>query len=142
MYELIPMYSPQAIMNMWGIITEGVDEVLKYTNGDSTKAKTFNEIMSGNLLLWVAYSDGQYCGYMTTRIDDIPTAYKCLSIIHVYVKDHKLKDLMLAKMSDLNEFAKSQGCTRLRMWTIREVAFSKVLSDWKVGYHEMVKEVV
>ena len=142
MFELIPMYSPQAIMNTWGIITEGVDEVLKYTNGDSTKAKTFNEIMSGNLLLWVAYSDGQYCGYMTTRIDDIPTAYKCLSIIHVYIKDGKLKDLMLAKMSDLNEFAKSQGCTRLRMWTIREVAFSRALKDWNTGYHEMIKEVV
>jgi len=141
MFELIPIYSPQAVMNMWGTITEGEEEVLKYTNGDSSKAKTFNEIMSGQVLLWVAYSDGQYCGYMTTRIDDIPTCYKCVSIIHLYVKDCKWKEIMLDGLDKLHEFAKSQGCTKLRMWTIREVAFSRVLKDWRVGYHEMIQEV-
>lgn len=143
MFELIPIYNPHAVINTWGQISDGVDEVLKYTNGDSSRAKILNEILSGNVLLWVGYSDGEYCGYVTTRIDDIPTCYKCLSIVHLYVKDGKWKEIMLEGLNKLGDFAKSQGCTKFRMWTLRDKAFNRVLEPegWVDGYSEFTKEV-
>jgi hypothetical protein len=141
--KLIPLYDAQAILNSWFYLEKGLEEVLKYTNGDSSIERVFNELLAGRLLAWVGFLDGNFIGIMTTRVDDIPTCYKVLSIIHLYVKDIKMSDVFFEGMKELVEFAKSQGCSKFRMWTIRDKAFEKVLKPfgWNPGYVEFLKDI-
>ena len=143
MFQLLPIYNPKAVFDTWPQITEGMSEILEYTTGDSSFAKILNDLLSGNLLLWVGYKDNEYIGFVTTRIDDIPTCYRALSLVHVFVKHNSLKDIMLESITELDRFAKEQNCTKIRMWSIRDKAFNRVLEPigFKQGYVEFIREV-
>lgn len=141
--KLIPLYDPEAIINSWFYLSKGLDEVLQYTNGDASVEKTFNDLMAGRLLAWVGWEDGEFVGMVTTRIDDIPTCYRALSIIHLYVKPGHLAENFLEGMKELENFARKNNCSRFRMWTLRDRGFARVLKPhgWDIGYYEFVKEV-
>ena len=143
-FNLIPLYNPSAILNSWAMVNDGVEEILKYTTGDASTAKLLNDLLAGSLLMWIGLLENKYIGFLTTRIDNIPTCYKALSIVHLYTKPNIIHNIMLQGMDELNKFAKEQGCTKFRMWTVRDKAFEKMLTpdNWQVGYCEFLKEVI
>lgn len=144
MFTLIPLYNPQAVWANWSQITKGMEEILKYQTGDTNLEKIFNDCLSGNLLIWVGYEGDEYKGFCTTRIDNIPTVGRFLSIVHVFTEPGLLGSVIPKCMERLSIFAKENGCIRYRMWTIRDKAFNKILEPegWKQGYTEFIKEVV
>lgn len=139
-FKLIPLFKPldpsklmaskcnplqyeieiKKILQCWEHITEGLKIVGDYTKEDMSLAETLNEILSGNLLLWMGFVDSKYSGFVTTRIDRNPNSTTWLSLIHCYIKDGTNPDLCLWSIEQLKEFALKQKCQKIRLWSPRK----------------------
>lgn len=139
-FKLIPLFSPingarlaatknnpilykaesEKILNCWDTITKGLESVIEFTTGDMSLAKILNELLSGELLLWLGFVDGKYRGFVTVRKDMNINARNFLSIIHLFIKPDTDKEIFLNGLSNLKQFAKEQGCQAIRFWSLRD----------------------
>ena len=137
-FKLIPLYDPAAVLKNWKFLSEGLEIVLNYTKGDSSEAKIVNEILTGQLLLWIGFYDNIYCGFVTTQIEVIPNAQdKYLNIKQLFIKQGMDKEVFFGGFTLLKEFATKWQCNKLRFWTMRRGWEKKLLNKgWKQTYME------
>ena len=154
-FKLIPVYDTNAIFKNWNCYAEGMEKVLAHTvSGDSNLITVRAELLSGKLLLWEGLLDNVYCGFATTKTEQVAApevtgVNRFLSIIHLYIKSDLSKfskassnEIFINGMKILNEFAKNMKCDQLRMWTPREEYGQKIEPlGWKKTYVEYVLEV-
>jgi len=139
-FKLIPLFKPingqrlastkhnaylyqvesEKILNCWQTITKGIEIVHEFTNGDMSLAKILNDLLSGDLLLWMGFLDGKYCGFITVRKDINVDATNFLSMVHLFIKPGINKETFLQGLDDIKKFAKEQGCQKMRFWTLRK----------------------
>ncbi len=131
----------EVIQRDWNFIAEGMDQVFDKTNGDQTLQGIYNDLITGALSLWVVRFNGNYAGFMTTRILQPLQGDKYMLIQHGY-SNHKFKAFSEA-LGLLAEQAKFAGCKTIRFFTLDEQGFKKRLVDkeWHKGYVEFIKEV-
>src|SRR3990167_6934818 len=110
----------EKILNCWNTITKGLEIVHEFSIGDMSLPKVLNDLLSGDLLLWMGFLDGKYCGFVTVRKDTNIDANNYLSIVHLFIKHGTDKDAFLNGLNDLKKFAKEQGCHKMRFWTLRK----------------------
>lgn len=134
-FKLIPLYKTKAILNSWGYYIEGIECVLGYAGGDTNLAKIYNDILSGELLLWIGLSDGNYCGFVTTRFDQTPLGDKTLLVSHCFIKLKTNPNLFMDGLNEIEKFAKEFNCNAVKFFTKREDAF-----DRRLGGHGYKKE--
>ncbi|MHC4616398.1 MAG: hypothetical protein ACYTEQ_01460 [Planctomycetota bacterium] len=135
--------SPKVLIDKWGYFTEGLENVLKYTHGETTLASIFQQALANEIHIWVAFMDKEYIGFMTTRFDDTPQGKKYFSVLHAYVKPHVDKEFWEQQNIEVDKIAKKYDCSFIRMWTAREKGFARKLAryGWKPMYVEFIKEV-
>ncbi len=139
---LYPIYNPRGVINVFPLISKGLKRILDFTYKDTSMTKVLNDILSGELLLWVIYCDHEYKGFMTTKIENIPEGGKNLWIVHLYARDLN-KDIILDGYKRIEKFAKEQNCDTIRFLTMREEPFERRLSDigFRKGYTEFIKDI-
>lgn len=158
-FKLIPLFKPingnrlsavrnnpvqyqiesEKILNCWATITKGLEITHEYSNGDMSLAKVLNELLSGDLLLWLGFLDGKYCGFITVRKDINIQALTYLSIVHLFIKPGIESNIFLNGLEEIKEFAKEQNCQKLRFWTLRKGWERKLIPiGFKQSYIEYV----
>lgn len=136
------MYDIEAVLNTWQYLQEGIESILAHTTGDSNLEKIFVDITSKRVLLWVAFLDGVYCGFMTTRIDtQPPLTKKFMTVIHAFLKEGTPKEVFDKGIEQLQEIAKREfKCDAIRFYSTRK-GWNRKLSNWKEGYTEYYKDI-
>lgn len=141
-FKLIPLYDLQAVFNTWKFYVEGIEAVLDNSGTDTSLEKVFNEIMAGRLLLWVGFIDGEYSGFVTTQISDVPTCGRFLWIVHTYKKIKVPSSFLLEGLKRIEEFAREQKCKTIRFYAKEKPWQQKLVAlGYTPGYIEYIKEV-
>jgi hypothetical protein len=129
----------QAILSNWHYFTEGLNCVLNHNTGDSSYEKVLNEILSGQLTMFIGFVDGKYVGFLTTRLDDYLLSGKFVTIVHLYIKPGTDKSVF-----DMGfDYVRTKLCepigAKLRFFSPRN-GWTKRLLDrgWKTGYQEFI----
>lgn len=138
---LIPLYDTKAIVKVWKIISEGVREVIAHSLDDISLERVYNEVLSGELLLWTALIDDDQVGFVITKVRDIPFGKRLFVIHNIYLRKPLPGAMFMRGLSILEEYAKSQGCDSLRFYSLRGRALLRKLRrhGWREGYQELVK---
>lgn len=146
-FKLVPLYNPHAILRNWQYLIEGVEKVLNHTCGSESYEKILNELLSGQLLMWIGFIDGAYVGFITTRVDNVPIAEmakvkRYLSIPQLYIKNGTDQEVFIKGFEAIKEYAKKIGCQQIRMWAKRK-GWEKRLTKlgWSPSYIEYNLEV-
>jgi len=141
-FNLLCVYMPDAIIRSWPVITEGLEVMLENSGSDTSMDKIFNELMAGQLLLWVGMLDGEYVGFVTTKTIPVPPNKKHLWIVHAY-KTVKTPTVWLMRTYQmLEDFAVKQHCSSVRFYGLRKKWQDKFLAlGYSEGYIEFVKEL-
>lgn len=143
-FQLVLMWEPmfsrpniKGITNILPEITEGIESVLTKTEGDISFQSILNDIFAGKLLLWIAYNEGNYVGFVTTRIDEVLNAKKYLSLVHCFIKKGQPKTMFELGVKHLEDFGKKVGCDAMRLWTIRDGWEKRLIPlGWNQSYVE------
>lgn len=140
--KLTPMYNLQAVMNTWHFIHEGLEAILEHAEEDTRYERIFVEIMDKTLLLWMAFLDGKYCGFFTTRLDqNAPITAKYLTVVHLYIKPGTPSEVLEDGFKQLQTMGKEQfNCKYIRFYSTRK-GWERKLRDWKQGYIEYWKAI-
>lgn len=139
---LYPVYNPRGVINAFPLISKGLEKILSFTYKDTSMTKILNDILSGELLLWVIYYNHEYRGFMTTKIEDIPDSGKNLWIVHLFAKNLD-KSVIIDGAKQIERYAKEWKCQTIRFLTMRDEAFERRLEGigFKKGYTEFIKDV-
>lgn len=140
--KLIPVYNLQAVFNTWHLYVPGIEAVLRNSGDDTNIEKIYNEIMAGNLLLWVGFIDEKYAGFLTTCFQEIPLAGRALWVVHAYKTPHTVSVWLLEGLRTVEKFAKEKGCKSVKFYALRKPWQEKLIArGYQPGYTEFVKEV-
>ncbi len=141
-FNLLCVWDSQAILKSWAVITPGLEVMLENAGSDTSLDKIFNDLMSGQLLLWVGMLDGVYVGFVTTKIVDLPPRKKHLWIVHAF-KTIKTPTMWLLKTYEILEgFAVAQKCSSIRFYGLRKKWMEKFEAlGYSEGYVEMKKNL-
>ena len=142
----MPVYDINALLNVWPTIIKDIEQVLIFSTGDSTLEKIFNELCSGQLLLWIGFQQDKYCGFLTTRTYETPFKDKkarSLWIPHLFIKKGFDKEVFLQGFEMIKKFGIKHKCDTLRFWSKRDKAFSRRMKSlgWRHGYQEFIYDI-
>ena len=141
-FNLLCVYEANAIITTWKVISQGIEVMLENAGTDTSMDKIFNDLMAGRLLLWIALLDGEYMGFVTTQIVELPPTKKALWIVHAYKTVKTPTVWLMRAYQKLEEFAASRKCNSIRFYGLRKKWQEKFLAlGYKEGYVEFVKEL-
>ena len=141
-FSLICVYDAQAIMKAWPVITQGLEIMLENAGSDTNMDKIFNDLMAGRLLLWIGTLDGEYMGFVTTQIVDVPPDKRHLWIVHAQKNVRIPTAWLILAYNTLEKFAIQQHCDSIRFYGLRRPWQDKFLQNgFHLGYQEFVKEL-
>lgn len=143
-FKLIPVYKPNAIMKNWKFLSEGMEKILAYAEDDTNLIKIFNELLSGELLMWIGFIGGEYKGFITTKVVDtpnIPMGNRSLWIMQLYVKPDMPPEVWAEGFKIIEEYAREYQCKNIKFWTLRDKGWERKLEPFgfKRGYQEFIK---
>lgn len=142
--RLEPVYEVRQFHLIWPQIREGCEEILDHTMpGEASLQGIFNDIIGGHMGLFLAYLGDEYVGFCTVRVENVMDGKRYFSLRHAFLKKGVPRGTFLQGLEIVEEIAKKSGCNMLRMWTIRDEGFVKVLTPcgWKRNMVEFVKEI-
>lgn len=143
--QLIPLYKPEALLNAWPTLTKGLERVLEFSNGDDDLTRILNQALGGELLVWMVMDDSnRYVGFTTTCIRTVGTqpVYKYLVFDHTYkVPGADFESFIGTFFGPISDFAKRQGCTSLKLYSLRPLKKMVAAYGFKPSYTEYVKEL-
>ncbi len=119
---------PEHVSDTWPYIREYARKVLSYTGGRKTEMKFLQELVSGQVHLWVAYDEERVCGFCTTRFTDYDSIRMLTGDLLAGEDFQEWKD-------PLNEalvfFAKGNGCDGIEL--TGRMGWERMLKDlgWK-----------
>ena len=145
-YRLVPMYNTTMFLHNWKYFADGMEEVMKYADVDTSIDDVFNRILGGEYLFWACFVGEEYRGFVTTAIRDIPLQGKFLLIVHIYSKpiDNMVSLLNEEHFSVLYNHAKEQGCRQIKFFTRRNKAWEQKLKsmNFRPAYTEFARGVI
>lgn len=129
----------QAILSNWQYFTEGLEKVLSYSTGDSSYEKVLNEILSGQITMFIAFLDGKYVGFCTTRLDNYLLSDSYITIVHLYIKPGTDENVFYSGFKYIYEKLCLPNKSKLRFFSKRN-GWTKRLLDkgWELGYSEFI----
>ena len=130
MIELRMLYNPKAVIDAWGCISNNVEQLTKFCHRDFTIDMLFNDIMSGQAMLWMGFKEEKYIGFLVTKILLTPLGDKTLLIYALYSNVKIDREEYVEGFNGLTNFAKEQGCTNIDFYTIRDKAFERRTKDF------------
>jgi hypothetical protein len=140
--KLIPLYNLRGVLNLWKYLEDGIEAILNNAGDYTSLEKIFNDIMAGQLLLWVGFVDGNYAGFATTKIVDVPPSKRHLWIVHAFKKKKVSSEWFLEAHGILEVFSKKQGCQSIRFYGLRKPWQDKFFAlGYREGYVEFVKDI-
>ncbi len=148
---LIPI-QPSGLSAEWPNLMPGVIKMLDYAGSETPLSRVYNDILTGQCVLWKGTIGGEYVGFVTTRIEKIPfEAWQNPALPHVtnmiiaqlYIKPGAYS-VFTQGMEQIESHAKKLGCNEIRFYTMRDKAFEKRMSPygWKPSYTEFIKPLV
>lgn len=141
--KLIPVRG-DAIVKQWGHFIEGMEKVAKYSRNDGNMESTYNDILSQRSVLWAAFRDNKYIGFVVTQIQQIPFEEPRLTVISFYTNTKLGDSEFLEGMDVLNNYAKKMNITKMEFFTVRDKGFERYLNQrkWKQKYAIFELEVI
>ncbi len=140
--HLIPVYNLQAVFNSWHLYVAGIEAVLRNSGDDTNIEKIYNEIMAGNLLLWVGFVDDKYAGFLTTSFAEVPMSGRSLWILHTFKVKKVHTNFLLEGLKIVEQFAKEKGCKSVKFYALRKPWLDKFsYLGYNEGYVEMIKNL-
>lgn len=128
-----------AILSNWHYFTEGLEKVLSFSTGDSSYEKVLNEILSGQLTMFIGFLDGKYVGFCTTRLDNYLLADSYITIVHLYIKPGTNEEIFHLGFNYIYEKLCKPNNSKLRFFSKRNGWTKRLLSKgWQTGYQEFV----
>jgi len=116
--------------------------MLENSGSDTSMDKIYNELMAGKLLLWIGLLDGEYVGFVTTRVVDTPPDKRHLWIVHAYKSIKTPTEWLLLAYEMLEKFAVSRQCDSIRFYGIRRKWMERFSAlGFKEGYVELIKSL-
>ena len=143
MIEVRMIYDLEAVIKVWPIVSKDMTQLMNFCHRDMNLDIVFNDIVRQNALLWLIFRDEKYVALIITKVIMAPLGDKSLLIYGAYSKEKLEKDEFAHAASQLNEFAKDQGCTDMEFYTIRDKAFERRMKEfnWEPKYTLFRKEV-
>ena len=146
--RFLPVFGKNAIRNFCnGNLSEvinGFDIVLGYAGDDINFDTLFNEILNGNLYLWVIFVDNKYAGFMTVAWELKPFTPKYFDVRQLFVRTGEdiTPEAWAKAMKAIEGYAKSWGFEKTRMFTNREGWEKKLKKfNWKKTYTVYEKDL-
>jgi hypothetical protein len=141
--EIRILYNLQAVMNAWPYISKDVKKVQEFCHRDTNIDMVFNDIMSGNALLWLGFKENKYCGFLVTKFLTAPMGDKTLLVYQAYAKNELEVVEFAQTVEALFDFARDQKCNTVDFYTVRDKAFERKLKTygWTPKYTVFSKEV-
>lgn len=131
--KLIPVWNSNAVLKNWKTFTEGLEKVCELSAGTESLGTVYNKLLAGELLLWAAYIDDEYCGFCVSQLINDTDGIRHLLIHSLYGKDGKMdKGWYEFGLKQMEEQAKQYGCKTVKFYTVRDRAFAKILEPF--GY--------
>ena len=139
----MPLWDTQAVLKNWSIFTEGLEKIALHTDDEMDFNTLLNEILSGKLLMWIGFVDGEYNGFSTTKFSENSLGKRYLWVVHGYIKIEGDHDAWTEGMKVLEEFARKSNCSALKFYTDREKPYARKISKlgWRITYTEFVKDI-
>ncbi len=128
-YRLMMINDPDVLTKTWGHYIEGMENVLKYSNGESSLSNVYQKLIRGELTLWVGFLGKKYIGFFTTHYMDVPQGKKLLTVVHAYLKPDAPQEAFEHYLKEIEEIARKYGCDIIRFWTIRTKGFQKRMKN-------------
>lgn len=135
MVKLNMIYNPRAIMNVWGYLQTGVQELIVHSNQYMSESKLLNQLLSGEKLLWVCTKDEVYMGFITTQVIRFPGTIPTVEVTHAYIKKGADPEVFYEGLDQVKDYAKDVGCKRIRFYSMRK-GFERKIPELKKGYTE------
>jgi hypothetical protein len=140
---MIPLLDFNKLLTVqWPRISDGLQEVLRYANGDDDLARIMKAVLAGELVIWAV--NEELDGFITTRLQGIDT---CPPQRHLIV-DHawcggEVQPLTFSGTVHrfLEEYAVKLGCCRIKTYTVRDMAAWMAEWNFSPSYSEYTKEV-
>jgi hypothetical protein len=142
-FKLVPLYDLQAVLNTWKYYQDGLEAVMDNSGSDASLEKAYNDIMSGKILLWVGFLNGEYGGFVTTSCQTVPgKTYKRLWIHHCYKKAKIPSVWLLAGLRQIEDFARDMGCKEVVFYAKQKPWQEKLVRlGYEPGYIEYIKAI-
>lgn len=141
--KIIPITNGKAFFEAWPVVSQGVERVLQFAVDSHDMSGVMNEILSGNLQLWLVFDGGKYIGFFTTalRTSVSTPPIKHLLIAHLFRKKGGPSNFIEEIDEQLSKYAKDMGCTEMRFLSSR--AFDKLIKPlgFTPAYTEYRKEL-
>jgi len=129
---LIP---PKAVPQFWGLAHDYIAEAIAKVPSEYTEEMLLDACFTGNSQLWLVWSDecGCECAVITCVLAHCRT---CI----IQACGGRKREHWLGCLDDIERWAKSQGCQRMRLFGRR--GWRRVLPDYRVTRVIMDKELV
>ena len=143
-FQLIPLYKTEAILKNWRFLSEGLEKVLFYCSDDTNISKIMNELLSGEMLMWLGFVNGEYSGFLTTKLVPTPMGNLNLWIMQCYAKPHTPSEVWEVGLEIIEDYAKTYHCKQIKFYSVRDKGWERKLysAGFKRGYVEFIKEVM
>jgi hypothetical protein len=136
----IQCVSPHHINAVWRSIVDGMIEVLDHADNEHGPQYVYQQLASGNYLLWLGLVEGEYGGFAISEIVQTETRI-WVNIPYAYTVPEKAKLVDFREMFFplIEDYAKSLNFSGVRFLTARS-GFLKIAP--KLGYKPRFVEYV
>src|SRR3990170_8649042 len=94
---------PEAVFELWAKYVEGAEAILRKAGKDTNLHQLRQDVFERKINFWEVMLDNAYCGFLTTRVDTMPTGLIMCSIIHLYIKPATPEEVFSEGMKIMEE---------------------------------------
>lgn len=107
----LDLVAPANLRNVWGTVKHGMEVTARVSNGNWIPEEAFTSIINGNMSLYLCVVDKRYAGFLILQ----KRAGFSGSVLHIFAfyVIHEFGKHIDPNMEQLEEIAKSCGCTRI-----------------------------
>lgn len=130
------LISPEDVPYIWDNVGPMLAEIQEHSEGELKPDDFLDNLMTGNMQLWIATEDKEILMSMVTEIIKYPQK-KILRVIAISGKNFKE---LHERFNDMIEsFAIQHGCSAMELWGRK--GWKKMLPDWKDSYIVFTKDL-
>ena len=130
------LISPEDVPYVWEDVGPMLAKVTEHSEGELEPDDFLDNLMIGNMQLWIATEDKEILLSMVTQVVSYPQK-KVLRVITI--SGEKFKEAH-DKFNDMIEsFAIKKGCSAMELWGRK--GWKKMLPEWKDSYIVFTKDL-
>ena len=141
--RLMQVTNPDIVTRNWGIYSKGMESVMEACWGDSSLSLIYEQILKGQLTLWLVYLDTEMVGFVTTRFVNVPQGSKYCEMVHGFLQPGIPYTVLIDGLEAVVDEARKWDCDVVRFYTQRDGGFERKLkaNKWERGYVEFIRKI-